>query len=49
MLEQQNIKRFLQKATLQINLKYFLKIFKTLPLAFVIKSLKNEEIVGAFY
>ena len=51
MLEDQNIKTFLQKATLQIGLKRFLwfkKVKKTVWWTFVIKYLNGEDIVRTF-
>ena len=51
LLEYQNIKTFLQKAILKIDLKRFsrLKNLKTLCRGHVTSDLKGEEIAGKFY
>ena len=51
-LEYQNIKAFLQKVTLQIGLRNFLRLKKiksTVLWTCVISDLKREEIGGTFY
>ena len=50
--EYQNIKKFLEKAMFQINLKkfwWFKKVKNTMPWTNIISYFKGEEIVGRFY
>ena len=52
LLEYQNIKIFLQKATFQIGLEKFFvikKVKNTVLLTYIFDDLKVQEIVGTFY